>query len=68
LIQAKMKTLSIIVAVFLLISIQTMCVYALELPPDLVVKLHANLRVAFLNKFVGGYGYVWVAEYEVRVL
>jgi uncharacterized membrane protein len=30
-----------------------MCVYALELPPDLVVKLHANLRVAFLNKFVG---------------
>jgi hypothetical protein len=38
----------LIIAIFLLISMQTMYLYALELPPELVAKLHTSLRIAFL--------------------
>jgi uncharacterized membrane protein len=40
-----------------------MYVYALELPPDLVAKLHTNLRIAFLYERVN-WGVNWETEYQ----
>jgi NACalpha-BTF3-like transcription factor/outer membrane murein-binding lipoprotein Lpp len=53
-----MKVLPVIIVVFLLIFTQTIYVHALELPTELVAKLHTNLRIAFL------YGSGWSTIYE----
>lgn len=52
--------LPVMVAVLLLISTQVTYVHALELPPDLVAKLHTDLRIAFLYSDTDD----WLTGYE----
>jgi uncharacterized protein YdcH (DUF465 family) len=55
-----MKVLLVIIAVFLLIFTQIIYVHALELPTDLVAKLHTDLRIAFLYSDTA----YWCTRYE----